>query len=214
MPWAPAAAKNSGAGAVEQLHADQPGRVVRERIERPRRGRIASAARKNCLWPHRSARTPTSMATGTITTCAAAMQADIRLVRIDQRAGRRLRQNAGNGRDRHHDADSRLVSLLLGQQIDREIGPKGVAHIRKKENSRHRARGSPARYGCRLPGSGLRVFPGLTSCALQQNGRTSDLFQARVPPIALEHHSGVSSAPINWFGGDKPCCFVPSTGCD
>jgi hypothetical protein len=34
MPWAPAAAKNSGADAVEQLHADQPGRVVRERIER------------------------------------------------------------------------------------------------------------------------------------------------------------------------------------
>jgi hypothetical protein len=83
------------------------------------------------------------------------MQADIRLVRIDQRARRRLRQNAGNGRDRHHDADSRLVSLLLGQQIDREIGPKAVAHIRKEIRGIERAvrpRGTVVAYRHRASG--------------------------------------------------------------
>lgn len=36
--------------------------------------------RKKRLWPHWSAFAPTSIANGTITNCAATMQADIRLV--------------------------------------------------------------------------------------------------------------------------------------
>jgi hypothetical protein len=53
--------------------------------------------------------------------------------RIDQRAGRGLREDAGDGRDRHDHADAGLVPLLLGQEVDREIRPEPVANIGEEE---------------------------------------------------------------------------------
>jgi len=53
--------------------------------------------------------------------------------RVDQRAGRRLRGDAGDRRDRHHHADARLVPFLFGEEIDGEIGAKPLADIGQKE---------------------------------------------------------------------------------
>ena len=59
--------------------------------------------------------------------------ARLRADRIDQCAGRRLRHDAGHGRDRHHDPDAGLVPFLDGEQIDRQIGPQPVAHVGEEE---------------------------------------------------------------------------------
>ncbi|MET4720875.1 hypothetical protein ABIF63_004981 [Bradyrhizobium japonicum] len=56
--------------------------------------------------------------------------------RIDQRASRRLRHDAGDGRNRHHEADAYLVPVLFGEQIDGEIGPKPVADVGEEEVGR------------------------------------------------------------------------------
>lgn len=72
-------AKNTGADAIEKLHADQPEPIVRERIERSPKRQDQQCGEER-LWPQRSAFAPTSIANGTITNCAATMQADIRLV--------------------------------------------------------------------------------------------------------------------------------------
>ncbi len=53
--------------------------------------------------------------------------------RIHQSACRRLRHDPGDGGDRHHNADTCLVPMLLGEKIDRQIRPKAVAHIGETE---------------------------------------------------------------------------------
>jgi hypothetical protein len=53
--------------------------------------------------------------------------------RIDQGAGRGLRDDAGGGRNRHHDADAGFIPLPNGEQIDGEVGSEPVAHIGKEE---------------------------------------------------------------------------------
>ena len=69
---------------------------------------------------------------------------------VDQRARGRLRNDAGDGRNRHHQADAGLVPMLLGQEIDGEIGAEPVADVGEEE------------IGCiqRTAGSSLIVFVG------------------------------------------------------
>jgi hypothetical protein len=55
-----------------------------------------------------------------------------------------LRDDARDRRNRHHHADPCFVPLLFGQEVDREIGPKAIAHVGKKEVGRiERLIGSP-----------------------------------------------------------------------
>ncbi len=53
--------------------------------------------------------------------------------RVDHCTGRRLRNDAGDGRNRHHHADMSLVPVLLGEQIDCEIRPKSLADVGEEE---------------------------------------------------------------------------------
>jgi hypothetical protein len=46
---------------------------------------------------------------------------------------RRLREDAGDGRNRHHEADAGLIPFLLGEKIDGEIRPQSLTDIRKEE---------------------------------------------------------------------------------
>ena len=74
-------AVDAGADAVEKLHADQPVGIIGKGVEATRES-AGSGARPGTsgLRPQASAFAPTSIAIGTITNCAATMQADIRLV--------------------------------------------------------------------------------------------------------------------------------------
>jgi hypothetical protein len=65
--------------------------------------------------------------------CGGDHQAALRSRAIDQRAGRRLRQDPGGGGDRHHQTDRRLVPVLHRQQVDRQIRSEPVTNIGKKE---------------------------------------------------------------------------------
>jgi hypothetical protein len=55
---------------------------------------------------------------------------------VDQGAGRCLRQDTRQHRQRHHRADPGLVPLPFGQEIDGEIRAKAVAHVSEKEIQR------------------------------------------------------------------------------
>ncbi|MGY3660181.1 hypothetical protein ACVJ19_006844 [Bradyrhizobium sp. USDA 376] len=68
--------------------------------------------------------------------------------RIDQGPGRCLCHDAGDRRDRHHQANACLVPMLLGKEIDGEIGPEPVADVGEEEIGRiQRAAGSPRLIG-------------------------------------------------------------------
>jgi hypothetical protein len=47
-----------------------------------------------------------------------------------------LCQDAGDGRNRQDNADACLVPLLLGEQVNREIRTKPVAHVGEEEVGR------------------------------------------------------------------------------
>ncbi len=68
---------------------------------------------------------------------------------IDERAGRRLGQDADDAGNGHHRADGRRVPLLDGQQVDGEVGSQPVAHVGQEQVERvQRAGHRPARSGC------------------------------------------------------------------
>ena len=54
----------------------------------------------------------------------------------DRRDGRGLHGNASQPGNGHHDADVGLIPFLLGQKLDREIGPQPLADIGQKEVQR------------------------------------------------------------------------------
>ena len=55
---------------------------------------------------------------------------------VDQRTRRCLRHDTGDGRNRHHQTNTRLVPMLLGEEIDGQIGPKPVADVGEEEIGR------------------------------------------------------------------------------
>jgi hypothetical protein len=71
-----------------------------------------------------------------VTTTAEATQRALCGAAVDQRAGRRLDENARQRRHRHHHADRGLVPLLFGQKVDRKIRAEAVPHIGEKEVQR------------------------------------------------------------------------------
>jgi hypothetical protein len=107
--------------------------------------------------------------------CRGRHQQPLRPRRIDQRARRGLRQDSGNGGDRHHDADAGLIPFLLGEKIDGEIGSKPVADVGEEEiGGVKRAAGLP-RALCLLACMHVRLDRG-KDCARNENGWGRDLF--------------------------------------
>ena len=70
------------AGIAALITQTPAGALVDSTYSTPRNGKIRNPASSNGLRPQRSAFAPTSSATGTITSCAATMQADVSGVAI------------------------------------------------------------------------------------------------------------------------------------
>ena len=55
------------------------------------------------------------------------------MAHVNQRARRSLHDKAGDGGNRHHEADLIFRPMPLRQEIDREIGSKPLANISEEE---------------------------------------------------------------------------------
>lgn len=87
-------------------------------------------------------------------------QRALRRALVDQRAGRRLGDDPGKGRHRHHHADAGLVPFLFGQEVDGQIGSEAVAHVGEKEIQRiQRALDGGSGVLQTNPRAGMDVFP-------------------------------------------------------